>query len=63
MLYQLRNRIPVANTELTLLSAALSVTLKHNKDKADKLSLNKGLGTNRLKRGLSGLTKKGTDEF
>jgi hypothetical protein len=50
MLYQLGNRTRVANTELTLLSAALSATLEHNEDEADDPLLNKGSGTKRLKR-------------
>ena len=60
MPYRLRNRTRVADTEPTPSSAASSATLEH---KADEPSLNRGSGTNRLKRGLSGSTKEGAGEF
>jgi hypothetical protein len=63
MPYQLRNRTRVANTEPTPLSAASSATLERNEDEADEPPLNRGSGTNRLKRGLSGSTKEGAGEF
>ena len=63
MPYQLRNRTRVVNTELTLLSTASSATLEHNEDAADETPLNRGSGTNRPKRGLSGSTKEGASEF
>lgn len=53
----------MTNIELTPSSAASSVILTHNEDEADEPPLNRGSGTNRLKRGLSGLTEEGADEF
>ena len=63
MSYQLHNRTRVANTEPTPSSAASSATLEHNEDEADEPPLNRGSGTNRLKRGLSGLIEEGASEF
>ena len=63
MPYQLRNRTRVADTAPTPSSAASSTTLEHNEDEADEPSLNRGSGTSRLKRGLSGSTKEGAGEF
>lgn len=63
MLYQLSNRTRVANTESTPSSVASSATLEHNEDEADELPLNRGSGTNRLRRGLSGSTEEAASEF
>jgi hypothetical protein len=44
MPYQLRNSTRVGETEPTPSSIASSATLEHNKDEADKLLPNRGLG-------------------
>jgi hypothetical protein len=63
MPYQVRNRTRLANTEPTPSSAASSATLEHNEHEADEPPLNRGSGTNRLKRGLSGSIEEGAGEF
>ena len=63
MPYQLRNRTRVADIEPTPSSAASSATLEHNEDAADETPLDRGSGTNRPKRGLSGSTGEGASEF
>lgn len=53
----------MANAEPTPSSAASSVTLEHSEDEPDEPPLNKGSGTNRFKRGLSGSTEEVAGEF
>jgi hypothetical protein len=57
MLYQLRNRTCVANTNLSLSSATISTTLKHAKPITNRLTLGKRSEIKRLKRGFGVLSK------
>jgi hypothetical protein len=57
MLYKLRNRTCVTNTDLSLLSVILSVTLEHAKPATDSLTLKKRLEIRRLKRGFGVLSE------
>jgi hypothetical protein len=58
MSYKLCNRTYIANTNLSLLSATLSVTLKHAKPATDSLTLRKRSKIRRLKIGFGVLSKK-----
>ena len=46
-----------------LSSMASSAILEYNEDEANEHPLNRGLGRNRLKRGLSGSTEEAAGEF